>query len=425
MTMIRDVSTMYTSLFSLVLFMILFESRYPRRKTIALTIALMGPLMIGNFVLLAILGPVVMSTLLLLTSSLPSLVFFWLLSKYQDGRFLFTFCFTDTIILEIIHMTAIADFFLGNSYIFMATSRFLLCPIVAFAFWKWIRPYYQSLQQKINKGWYTFAAIALLFYVIMSMTIAVPSHITQRLEQLPAYILLLVLLPVLYVHIFTTLNYQHNSYETSEQEKIHSVQVNSLLSRVEEFRISNEQLQQERHDFRHKMRTIAVLAEKKDLETISQTVADYTETIPESVPDHYCDYKIIDAVLASYLSLAKRKNIQVTAKLIFPDVLPVNETDLATALANALENAVQAAVKVEIPKRYIEVKSITHPRFMLQIRNSFDGIVAFNDDGIPLASKKGHGYGTRSIVTFCNQNQVFYEFDAVENEFTMRLIFNR
>lgn len=425
MTAIRDASTMYTSLFSLVLFLLLFTPRHPWKKTVTLTIALMGPLLIVNFVLLSLLGPMVMSTLLLLTCSLPSLIFFWFLSKYRDSRFFFTFFFCDTVILEILDITSVLDYFLGNTYLFMAVSRLLLCPVVAFAFRKWLQPIYIRLQAKVEKGWYTFSAIALILYVMMSMDISVPSHITQRPQQLPAFILLLILLPFLYCHIFSTLAYQQEAYETEEQEKIQSLQVTSLLSRLEEFRASNVQLQQERHDFRHKMRTIAALAEKSDLAAINQAIAAYSKALPEPAPDYYCDHKILDAVLAFYLGAAKRKGIRVTTKLIFPESLPVNETDLATVLANALENAIQACERIEMPKRYIEVKSIIHPQFMLQVRNSFDGLIAFNEDGIPLTTRKGHGFGTRSIAAFCKQTNTFYEFGAAENEFTLRLIFHR
>lgn len=425
MTAIRDASTMYTSLFSLVLFLLLFTPRHPWKKTVTLTIALMGPLLIVNFVLLGLLGPMVMSTLLLLTCSLPSLIFFWFLSKYRDSRFFFTFFFCDTVILEILDITSVLDYFLGNTYLFMAVSRLLLCPVVAFAFRKWLQPIYIRLQAKVEKGWYTFSAIALILYVMISMDISVPSHITQRPQQLPAFILLLILLPFLYCHIFSTLAYQQEAYETEEQEKIQSLQVTSLLSRLEEFRASNVQLQQERHDFRHKMRTIAALAEKSDLAAINQAIAAYSKALPEPAPDYYCDHKILDAVLAFYLGAAKRKGIRVTTKLIFPESLPVNETDLATVLANALENAIQACERIEMPRRYIEVKSITHPQFMLQVRNSFDGLIAFDEDGIPLTARKGHGFGTRSIAAFCKQTNTFYEFGAAENEFTLRLIFHR
>ena len=78
MTILRDLSTTYASMFSLVLFMILFESRRPKKETAILTLSLMGPLLAVNIALLFILGPGTMSTLMLLTCSLPSLIFFWL-----------------------------------------------------------------------------------------------------------------------------------------------------------------------------------------------------------------------------------------------------------------------------------------------------------------------------------------------------------
>lgn len=423
MTIIREASTMYASMFSLILFMILFESRYPKKKTMMLTIGLMGPLMIANFVMLAILGPVVMSTLLLLTCSLPSLIFFWFLSKYRDGRFLFTFCFADTIMLEIIYITSILDFFLGDAYIFMAIARLLLCPAVAFAFHKWIRSTYQSLQKKITKGWYILAAIALIYYMMMSMAISVPTHITQRPEQMPAFVLLLVLLPFLYIHIFITLNHQQKAYETQEQDNILSIQVRSLLSRVEEFRAANSRLREERHDFHHKLRTIATLSSNGEYEKLNETLVEYTSAQQEQPLENYCNFTLLDAVLSSYLQEAKRKNIRVSVKIALPEVLPANESELATMFANAIENAINACEKIEPNKRYIEIKTITVPCLMLMVRNSFDGVIAFDEEGIPISPKRGHGFGTRSIVTFCENNRAFYEFKTDQQDFILKVIF--
>ncbi len=424
MTIIRDASTMYASMFSLVLFMILFESRYPRRRIMILTLTLMVPLMIVNFVLLLMLGPVAMSTLLLITCSLPSLVFFWFLAKHRDGRFFFTFCFTDTIMLEVIDLTSVLDFFLGNTYLFMAVCRLILCPVLAVVAFKWIRPLYLDLQNKIKKGWYTLAAIALIFYVLLTMSMSVPTHITQRLDQLPAFLMLLALMPLIYLHFFRTLIYQQKSYEMAQQENILQLQVVNMRSRIDEFSAANEQLREERHDFRHKMRTVSVLAEKGDLEAIRQTAMEYTVTAHDRAVESYCSHTVLDAVFSSYLEWAKQKNIRVSAKLVLPEVLPVNEAELATALANAIENAIHACEKLDPSKRYIEIKSIIYPCFMLQVRNSFDGIVAFDVDGIPLSPRKGHGFGTRSIVTFCEKNNVFCSFSAEDQSFTMQLVFN-
>lgn len=423
MTAIRDASTMYASMFSLVLFMMLFESRYSWRKTILLTLGLMGPLMILNCILLAVMGLEAMGTLVLLTCSLPSLVFFWFLSKYRDGRFFFTFTFADTIILELMDMTAILDFFLGNTYIFMAVSRLLLCPVLALFFWKCLRPRYLRLQKNVTNGWYTFVAISLIFYILMSISMSVPSHITQREDQLPGFILLLILLPFLYGHIFTTLHNQQLAHEAAEKENVLSLQVASLLSRVDEFSAANELLREERHNFRHKMRTVATLADSGEYEKLKALTAEYLKSEAEQSLENYCSHTLLDAVLSSYLREAKRKNIRVTVKAAFPDTLPGNESELATVFANALENAIYACEKLPPEDRFIEVKVIHLPCFMFQISNSFGGNILFNEKGIPVSHRKEHGFGTRSIVTFCEKYNAFYEFNTKDQEFILKVIF--
>ncbi|MBR4860635.1 MAG: hypothetical protein IKU09_00365, partial [Firmicutes bacterium] len=354
MTLIREFSTMYASMFSFVLFMILFESRYPKRKTLTLTLSLMVPLMLLNFVLLYILGPVTMSTLLLLTCSLPSLIFFWILAKNRDGRFFFTFCFADTLMLEIIDITAILDFYLGNTYLFMAAARLILCPLLVFAMYRWVRPVYLDLQEKINKGWYIFAVIALLFYVVLSLSISVPTHILERPEQLPAFLLLLVLMPAIYLHIFSTLRYQQKAHEMTEKDQILRIQVANLAARMNDYIQADNKFRTERHDFRHRMTAIAGLIEKGEYEELRCLVQEYSDTLSDIQVQRYCDHAVIDAVLASYLPHAQQQGIRISTRLAFPDKLPVNEAELATVFANALENAVNACEKVPLQKRYLE-----------------------------------------------------------------------
>lgn len=423
MTILREASAMYASMFSLVLFMALFESRYPRKKTVFLTLGLMGPLLMVNFVLLAILGPERMSTLLLLTCSLPSLVFFFFLAKFRDGRLLFTFCIADTVMLMIIDLTSIADFFLGNTCIVMAVSRLILCPLVAVLAWKLLRPLYLDLQNKVTRGWFVFAVIALIYYVLMSMAMSVPTIITQRLEQLPAFLLILLLIPVIYIHIFRTLIRQQRSHESSKEENILQVQVTSLQSRLEEYAVSHNQHRQERHDFRHKLRTMAALAASGKYDQLQQLAREYEENLGDYNIEHYCSHPVVDAVLASYLSWARNAGIKVSIRPDFPEKLEVNESELATVFANALENAIHACEALPPAQRHIEVKVLSAPRFMIQIRNSFDGVIAFDGEGIPISPRPGHGFGTRSIATFCEKYNAFLSFSAEDREFYLKILF--
>ena len=422
MTNLKDVSMLWSIIHVLVMFALLFESRYSKRKTVILTACTMVPLLAANFIIYQLIdAPEYLA--LLGTCVLPSLAFFLFIAKYRDGRLLFTFCLSDTVWLEIMYITNILDFYFGNQYIFMFVSRLILYPLTELFFWKILRPMLFDMQKTITRGWYSFSAISAIFYVMMLFSMSYPTMITQRPQYLPGFVMQLILMPLIYAHIFITLRRQQRLYESREMENILSVQVQSLRSRINEFAAANEMLRAERHDFRHKMRTIAVLAENGQLSEVQAAALEYAEAPSERTIDSYCDHAILDAVLSSYLQFAKHKDIRVSVSLDLPKPLPVNETELATVFANAIENAIQACEKIEPAKRFIEVKTITYPAFMLQVQNSFDGIIAFDENGLPLCARKGHGFGTRSIATFCEKNNAFCEFGAEDEVFHLRMAF--
>lgn len=423
MTILRDLSTIFASCFSLVLFMFLFKPRYSTKKTVILTVSLMIPLMLVNFVLLFILGPEKMGTMLLPTCSLPSLIFFWFMSKYRDGRFFFAFCFADTLVLEIIHATSIIDFYLGNTFIFTFAARLTLCPLLALYVFKCVRPIFMPVQEQVKKGWYTFAAISLIFYVVLSMSMTYPEIITNRPEYLPTFILLLILMPMLYLNIFTTLRRQQQLHEMAQQDAILKLQVANITARVEEFSAADEKSRMERHNFRHKLLTIGSLAEKKQYDELQKLVAEYTDAIDEPQVRRYCSSPVIDAVLASYLPRAESKGIRVTTGISCPDRIPVSEAELATVFANAIENAINACDKVPQGERFIKIQVLTVPRLMIQISNSYNGRVVLDKKGLPVSREEGHGFGTRSIVAFCEKNGALYEFKADNRVFALRLVF--
>ena len=423
MTLLRDLSTMWASTHSLVLFVLLFESRYSVKKTTTLTLTAMLPLLLANFALLFILGPEKMGVLLLLTCSLPSLIFFWFLARHRDGRFFFTFCLADTLILEIIHITSILDFYLGNTYIFMALSRLIACPLLEIFVLKRVRAVYHEVQQTVRRGWYTLAAIGMLFYVVLSLSMTHPTAITQRPEYLPAYVLLLILMPVIYNHIFNTLRHQQAAYELAENDKILKLQIANLATRMEVLSAAENKHRMERHDFRHKLKIIATLVENRQYDELPSLLAEYTQAVQELQAKHYCSNPVLDAVLSSYLQEAERKGIRVTTAISLPSPLPVGDAELATVFANAIENAIHACLLLNEDQRTLEIKVLVKPRFMFQISNSFNGHISFDKNGVPISLSDGHGFGTRSIVTFCEKNNAFYEFKADHRTFSLRIMF--
>lgn len=424
MRILRNISILWTLLFTLIIFMLLFKTRYPKKKANTITLATMLPLILVNFVLALVLDADTYGTLLLVTLSLPSLIVFWIMAKHRDGRFFFTFCLVDTVSLEILYITQIINYYTTpDTYIVIFVLRLIAYPLLGWFTYKKIRPAFPELQENIKKGWGIFAAISAIFYVAQALLTNYPTSVTERPEYLPALILIYILMPLLYIQIFRTLQHQKNIHEMSERENILNLQVSNMTTRIEEFSSADEKFRIERHNFRHKMQTISSLIEKKQYNELNKLVSEYNEAIKETQVKRYCSFAIIDAVLSSYILMAERRNIKVRIEPDFPASLSVNEAELATVIANAIENAVHACEKLPEQERFIRIKVLNSPRFMIQVSNSFNGEVVFDKNGIPVTNKEGHGFGTRSIIAFCEKNNVFYEFKADKSVFYLRLAF--
>lgn len=424
MNALRDISSMYASAFSLVLFLVIFEPRHSWKRTLLLTAALMLPLLAGNFVLLLLLGAKTMGLLLLFTCTLPSLIFFWTQAKYRGGRLLFSFCLSDTLILAILHLTAILDPWLGDRGIFLVLGRLLLCPLTVLVIYRWFRKPYLEVQRTVPKGWLAFSGIALLFYIILSVFGSAPDYVNYQNEHLFVYLLLLLLMPLLYLQIIRAILLQNKAHELQEQEKITQLHIGNMRTRLEEFEVAQQQLRIERHDYRHKLQALATLLSSGQTEKARQLLQEYSQSIPESENRFYCSHPVLNAVFSANMERAESKQIRVTYSLHFPETLQVSETDLAMVFSNALENAINACEKLDPERRSIEIIVRADPCFMFQIRNSFDGVVTFDQDDIPISPEHGHGLGTRSIVAFCQQNRALYEFKVEEDTFALRLSFH-
>ncbi len=424
MTILKDLSVVWTLLHALAVFFMLCESRYSKKRFAIIISSTIVPLVIANFLLFVFIGFENYGTLMLLTLSLPSCLIFWFTAKHRDGRYLFTFCMVDTIVLEILYVTNILNHYLTpNSYIVLFAVRILIFPLMEIWIYKKVRKMYIEVQNVSKLGWGHYAIIGLLLYLTMTILMTHPTPITERPESLLPLILLFILMPVIYINIISTLGHLHKLHEMTEQENILKLQISNITSRMEQLAEADNKFRVERHNFRHKMKTISSLLDSMQYDECRALLDEYCEQIREPQVKRYCQNPVIDAVLSTYIRMAENHNIKVTFGFAFPDVLPMSETELATAIANAMENAVNACEKLQEDKRYIDIKVLSRPRFIIQIANSYEGEISFDENDIPINDHEDHGFGTRFIAAFCNKHNGFYQFKADKNKFTVFMNF--
>ncbi len=425
MTILRDISIMYSMFHILVLFCMLYKSRFSKKTTIIATATAVLVWLGSQGLILYMFGPVVMTQIIIVTGTVPSLVFFWIMSKKRDGRFFFTFCLCDTVCAEILLITNLLDYYLfGNMYIGMFIIRLIAFPLLEFFAYKYVRPILSEVQRSVRKGWWIFASVAAIFYVMIVVLSSVPYDKTHSPDQLPAFVLICLLMPLMYWNIFQVILRQQKIFDMAQKDNILKLQVSNMQHRIEQFSEADEKFRIERHDMRHKLRTISEMIQGERIDDLKEYVLSAEQRLEEGAMEHYCTNPILDAVLTAYFKNAEEKGIRIKCDLAVPSEVNVDMAELSVVFANAIENAMHACERLPCDQRFIEVRGLSHPKFMFQISNPYGGEIKTDDKGIPISTERGHGFGTRSIVAFCDKYGAYYEFRTENEIFTLRIVMN-
>lgn len=394
MTVFRDLSILWSLFHILILFMLLYRSRYSRKKTFLLTGIFMGPLILLNVVGLMLYGAEFMGQIFILTCTLPSLLFFWFVSRDKKGRFFFTFCLADTVALWIIAVTNVVDFYLGGQqYILMFAGRLVMFPLMEWMAVRYLRKPYLELQESVAKGWGVFAGMTALYYMLLAISSNFPVVITKRPQELATFILILILMPMTYATIFAALYRQLLLYRKQQSERALQEQKNVLEAQLD----NQQRIRKMKHDMKAYTVTLSGLVRAGKMEEAAAYLQNM-ESEMEVAQERFCENPYLNAVFGYYyrkftdMGMMLRLDIQVG-----DEQLPYME--LCQILSNALENAYdelerlkeegEASVQMKYSKDYL----------ILRIRNHCRKELYVEKGEIPVTDKEGkeHGFGLQTI----------------------------
>ena len=247
MEILRDLSAFWAMFHVFFLFIMLFRSRYTKKKTIILTAVVMGALMIVNGAGIVVLGFELMGKLFLITCSIPSFIFFYIFSADKKFRFLLTFCLADTSCLWVIVVTLLMDSYLGGGrYIVMFVSRLVAFPVMEYLAYRYLRKPYLELQDSVEKGWGVFAGMTLLYYILLTVMAYYPSNISNRPGDVLPCVLVLILMFFNYATIFSSIYGQLLLYRKQQSERALQEQKASLEAKLE----NQQRIRKMKHDMK-------------------------------------------------------------------------------------------------------------------------------------------------------------------------------
>ena len=393
--MLRDLSVLWSLSHILILFMLLYRSRYPKKKTIILTIAFMGPLALLNVAGLVIYGTEFMGKVFLLTCTLPSLLFFWFMSQDKKGGFFFTFCLADTVSYWIIALTNLADFYFGGGqYLLMLIGRLVLFPLVEWAAYRYLSKPYKELQESVTKGWGLFAGMTAIYYLLLAVTANFPVLVTKRPQELPAFLIIMTLMPMTYATILVSMYHQLLLFRKKQSERMLWEQKNMLEMRLE----YQQYIRKMKHDMKGYTATLSGLLAAGETGKAKDYLRDMEQEM-DSGWGQFCQNPYINATIAYY----DRKLEELHAKRqiiirIGEEVLP--HMEICRILANGMENAcdelgvlAQASREMSVHMQY------NKEHLLIRIRNRCREGRNVEQGKLPDTDKEGqgHGYGLRSM----------------------------
>lgn len=389
MTILRDLSVLWSLFHILILFMLLYRSRYPQKKTFLLTAVAMGPLIFLNVAGVALFGAEFMGKIFILTCTLPSLLFFWFVSKDKKGRFFFTFGLADTVALWIIAVTNVADYYFGGrQYILMLAGRLVLFPLAEWVAVHYLRKPYMELQDAVAKGWGIFAGMTGVYYILLAVSANFPVLITDRPQELPVFLLILVLMPMTYATMFIAMYRQLLLYRKQQGERLLQEQKNTLEAQLE----NQQRIRKMKHDMKgHTVLLSGLLTAGKIKEAMEYLKG--VEDEMDALPQQFCANPYLNAVFTHYF----RKLEELGAKCRMDIQIGDEEQpymELCQILSNGLENACDALRELTEEKREISVQmKYNRKHLIIRIRNRCRDDLHVERGEIPATSKEGHDHG--------------------------------
>ena len=128
--------------------------------------------------------------------------------------------------------------------------------------------------------------------------------------------------------------------------------------------------------------------------------------------------------MSAFTTKAEQSGIQLTIDIKLPDlIIPFSDTELCSLLSNALENAIKACEQIpDSNNRRINLSMYSkHNKLCIYICNSYQNAPVFAQDGLPVSTEQGHGFGTKSIAHIVEKHRGMFQFTVKDCRFIFQV----
>ncbi len=404
----------------------LAKSRFNKKHTILTYIILTGSIVLIQAIFLFLCKDLMLVlTLLPLTVYFPFSIGLYFFSDFGFGpmTIVWMIAYLAVFILRIFSKIFYLFYSMKGTSLYADTWLLLLyLPLAAsflFLVFRFLRKPLHEYMEKNQTEWLILSCPVLISYLLLS-------YFCNSVTNTTALILALLTAMAIFFMIIRFLNVQAVAMRMKESEERINFQMQMQRQEYENICRKMDAGRIYRHDMRHHLLVLKTLAVEENSQEILKYIENMNGQLSETERGAYCMNPIINAVLSACFGRAKEEHCVVLPNIILPQAVPFDEMDICMIFANTLENAINACKEIsEEGKRYIHISAeiIDHKKLILSIKNPFDSVINFDDDGIPISSKgEGHGIGFKSIRAITDKYHGFFHCKCENNEFCFQAV---
>lgn len=183
------------------------------------------------------------------------------------------------------------------------------------------------------------------------------------------------------------------------EHRISDYQNDLIEKHCEEVESMYRQVRGWRHDYKHHIQTMKAHLALKQYGELEQYL-DELDTDLVAVDTVVKTGNVrIDAVLNGKIGVARARDIEVHAKAIVPEELPVSEVDLCVIIGNLMDNAIEACQRTsEGERRFIRVyMDILKEQLYIYVFNSMGDTIKRHGKTYVSTKPGDHGFGLMRV----------------------------
>lgn len=262
-----------------------------------------------------------------------------------------------------------------------------------------------------------------LFYMVLQATFFTLYNVTEQMNHLVYFIVLLALNISIYSLGYDIVRILNGTVDKlcmleklSTADQMLELQKNQYASWVAQI----EEVRRAKHDLKYHIAMVQQFLDNDDKAGLQEYVRSFQRVLPTNIPIILCKNVSVNAILLYYYELARREKIKLELIADVDPDIAIDPRDLSVVFGNCLENAFEACARME-PEAEKTISLMAKPvgsGLAIIIDNTFDGQVHKEND-VYLSDKREHsvGIGIESVKIIAKKYGGTVSFETKENIF--------